>query len=57
MAIKANGTILEFEGYQYARMIDGEVAATGTFGEMQGVSGELMFRAVYSTPWIESVAE
>jgi hypothetical protein len=54
MAIKANGALLEWAGYEYAQVIDGEVIRTGTYGELRNVADdELFFRAVYATEWIE----
>jgi hypothetical protein len=55
MAIKANGATLEWAGYEYALIRDGEIVRTGTFSELcDADDGELYFRALYATDWIET---
>lgn len=54
--IKANGAVLEWAGYEYARMVDGEIVEHGSIEQLQddqpSYGGSIYFRAVYHTEWM-----
>jgi hypothetical protein len=54
MATKINGSVIEFAGYEYGRLIAGEIMQTGFYDRPEDAEDELFFRAVYRTDWIKA---
>ena len=56
--IKANGARLEWQGYEYGRMVGGEIVETGDYDVLRarqnalGLPGSIVFRAKYVTEWM-----
>jgi hypothetical protein len=57
MTTKVNGAVIEWDGYEYARVVDGEPKETGNLDflkarqDVHSLPGMIMFRARYVTEW------